>query len=91
MPYLIVRESYLNNRQVYPFLISLLLTDSLQLPGGRVASQRGEDGHGEVLLSLRPEGREEQEQLDFQNGSKKFEESFVKQIIRNLNSLKLFF
>ena len=29
-----------------------------QLSGGRAATERGEVGHGEVLVSLRPEGRE---------------------------------
>ena len=65
MPYLIVRESYLNNRQLYSPNYHLLLPPGqsrnlglFQLSGGRAATERGEVGHGEVLVSLRPEGRE---------------------------------
>ena len=64
MPYLIVRESYLNNRQLYSpnyHLLPLGQSRNLglfQLSGGRAATERGEVGHGEVLVSLRPEGRE---------------------------------
>ena len=68
MPYLIVREVDKQKRILFQTLgeaVTIFARSppelpQQQLPGGRAAAQRGADGHREVVMPLRPQGREEQ-------------------------------